>query len=429
MLRKLIFSILTILIISFSIQAQVASPYQLGTWSGFRNCAISYTFDDGCPNQFTKAIPIFDEAGYKLTLFTISSWITNWTDLQNAAKGGHEVANHTHTHLSLSTLTVDQQKSELETSNNLINSQVTTQKSVTMATPYCNKGNDALASQYFIAVRGCQGFIEPKTPGSFMNVSSIICGNLGSVKMVKDFKAKADQASTSKGWLVYLIHGIDNDGGYSPLASDTLKASLKYLKENDSKFWVNTFGNVARYAKERNCVTVKETSFTDSTINLTVTDTLKNDEWYNMPLTLRRSLPSGWSFASITQDGKPLSTLVVEVNSVKYIQFDAIPDAGGVVILKSAATGLHQLTSSSDDLKLKAWSDGKSISFKVPGKCQPNPSLSIYSTNGLLIDSYSNCRIDGKTGKITPESMPKSGVYIVRLSDKRSSWSSQIFIP
>ncbi|MEI8112258.1 MAG: polysaccharide deacetylase family protein [Bacteroidia bacterium] len=429
MLKISFFLFLAVLFSSYTVNAQVVSPYQVGTWSGFRTCAISYTFDDGCANQFTKAIPLFDEVGYKLTLFTVTDWSPNWTSLQNAAAKGHEVASHTVTHPNLSTLTVDKQKTELETSTSLINSKVVSQKCLTMATPYCAKGNDALASQYYIAVRGCQGFIEPKTPGSFMNVSSVICGNLGSVFKVKDFKSKADQAATSKGWLVYLIHGIDNDGGYSPLASDTLNLSLKYLKENDGKFWVNTFGNVARYIKERNCVSVIETLATETDISLALTDTLHNNEWYNYPLTIRRSLPSAWTSALVTQNGKLVNTSLVEVNSVKYLQFDAVPDGGSIVISKAASTGLFELKGSSEQTKFKVWTDRKTIFFTVPSACLPNPTLSLFSSNGILVDSFNKCQIEGETGKVSLRKLPKSGVFVVRLNDKRSSWSGQIILP
>jgi oligosaccharide reducing-end xylanase len=429
MLKNTLFLMLSFLIVSYSLQAQVVSPYQVGTWSGFRTCAISYTFDDGCANQFAKAIPHFNEAGFKLTLFTVTGWTSNWTNLQNAAAKGHEVANHSATHPNLSTLAVDKQKAELETSNSLINSKVTSQKSLTMATPYCAKGNDLLASHYFLAVRGCQGFIEPKTPGSFMNVSSVICGNLGSVFKVKDFKSKADQAATSKGWLVYLIHGIDNDGGYSPLASDTLKLSLKYLKENDNLFWVNTFGNVARYIKERNCVSVTETLVTETDISLALTDTLRNNEWYNYPLTIRRSLPSGWTSASVTQNGKLVNSSVLEVNSVKYLQFDAVPDGGSIVISKAAATGQNELKGSSEQVKFKVWTDRKMIFFTVPSTCLPNPTVSLFSSNGMLVDSFNDCQIDGEIGKVSMGRLIKSGVFVVRLNDKRSAWSGQIIVP
>jgi oligosaccharide reducing-end xylanase len=203
-----------------------------------------------------------------------------------------------------------------------------------MATPYCDQGSDELSAKYFVAVRGCAGYIEPATPKNMMNVSSIICGTQGSVKKVKDYKARADEAAEKKGWLVYLLHGIDNDGGYSPVPSDTLKASLEYLKANDDKFWVSTFGNQARYVRERDCVSVKENSVSKKSISISVGDTLKNNQWYDYPLSFRRALPAGWKSATATQNGKVVNSLVVEVNSVKYIQFNAVPDAGKVVMKK-----------------------------------------------------------------------------------------------
>jgi len=315
-----------------TLKAQVQPSYQVGTWADFKTCAISYTFDDGCANQFTKAIPIFDQYGYKLTLFTVTDWVKNWEDIQNAAKNGHEVASHTVTHTNFKQLSVAKQKGEIESSVKVIDSKVNQVKCLTMATPYCAQGSDSLAARYFVAVRGCAGFIESKTPKNIMNVSSIICGTQGSVKKVKDFKAKADQVAEKNGWLVYLLHGIDNDGGYSPVPSDTLKASLEYLKANDSKFWVSTFGNQAKYIRERDCVSVKENSVSKKSISISVGDTLSNNEWYNYPLSFRRVLPADWKNALVAQNGEAVKSAIVEVNSVKYIQFNAVPDAGEVVL-------------------------------------------------------------------------------------------------
>ncbi len=52
----------------------VAAPYQIGTWRGFRPAAISFTFDDNLPNQYAVAVPMFNAKGFKITLFTVSSW-------------------------------------------------------------------------------------------------------------------------------------------------------------------------------------------------------------------------------------------------------------------------------------------------------------------------------------------------------------------
>ncbi len=307
----------------------IAPPYQVGNWQGFRTAAISYTFDDGCSNQFAIAIPMFNEFDYDLTMFTVTGWGPNWTALQNAAAAGHEVANHTITHPHLGGMSLANQTTELVNSQNDINSHITGRKCVTLAYPFCEPSDQTLTAQYYIAARGCSGSIEPNTPGDFMNISSLACGDLGLVKTAADFNAKFVSTAASKGWCVFLIHGIDNDGGYSPLLSSVLRSSLEYLNAHRDTFWVSTFGNVARYAKERKDVTVAESSNTGDRITLQVTDTLDN-ALYNYPLTIRRPLPAGWSSAHVSQNGHAVDVCSVDAN----IMFDVVPDGGDVIISK-----------------------------------------------------------------------------------------------
>ena len=56
----------------------IDSPYEVGTWQGFTKAAITYTFDDGNSNQFAIALPMFDELGFKMTLFTVSVYVDNY---------------------------------------------------------------------------------------------------------------------------------------------------------------------------------------------------------------------------------------------------------------------------------------------------------------------------------------------------------------
>lgn len=312
----------------------IEPPYEVGAWQGFRPAAISYTFDDGCSNQFAIAIPMFNEFDFKLTLFTVTNWSPNWTALQNAASAGHEVASHTVTHPYLSGMNLTQQTNELKNSQDVINSRISGQKCVTLAYPYCVPGNQALTEQYYIAARHCQGYIEGITPSNFYQISSLICGNLGSVKTAADFNQKYENTLTSKGWCVFLIHGIDGDGGYSPLPSTTLRASLEYLNARKSQFWVSTFGNIVRYIRERDTVSVSESSNQDTRITLQVTDTL-DDAIYNYPITIRRPLPPSWSSAYVLQNGRTVNASVVEVDSTKYVMFDVVPDGGNVILSKS----------------------------------------------------------------------------------------------
>ena len=286
----------------------VAEPYEVGTWPGFRSAAVSFTFDDNDLNQLAVAVPMFNEFDFKLTLFTITSTGTgwknpNWSGLQAAAAQGHEIASHTVTHAYLNQITLEQQKSELEASYNAIMTNIPGQVGLSLAYPYCVRGNDSLIAQYYIGARGCQGSVEKSTPNDLLNISSIICGTEGSVNTAANFKSRVDAAVNSKGLCVFLIHGIDDDGGWSPTQSSELRTHLEYLQANDNKFWVATFGNVVRYIRERNTVSVAETDVQDNAITLQVTDTLEN-AIYNYPISLRRPLPEGWPAASVVQNGQ-----------------------------------------------------------------------------------------------------------------------------
>lgn len=309
----------------------IAPPYQVGNWPGFRTAAVSYTFDDDCSNQLAIAVPMFNEFGYKLTLFTVTSWGPNWTGLQNAANQGHEVASHTVTH---PTLTPSNEVAELSNSKIAIEANVTGQKCVTIAYPYCVPSTQSVTAQYYIAGRHCQGYIEANTPANLYQISSLICGPQGSVQTAADFNAKFVSVASTKGWCVFLIHGIDSDGGYSPLPSTTLRASIQYLDARRSTFWVQTFGNVVRYVQERNAVNVAESSNTGDSITLQATDTLDNTI-YNYPLTIRRPLPAGWLAVKVSQNGQAVNASIVNVNSVKYVMFDVVPNGGDVVLSKT----------------------------------------------------------------------------------------------
>ncbi len=317
----------------------IAEPYEVGVWQGFRSAAISYTFDDNCPNQLFLAIPMFNEFGFTATLFTVTGWMPDWPGLQDAAVHGHEIASHTATHASLGILSDALQTDELKNSMDAINAHINGQKNLTLSYPNCITGKPSIVGKFYIAARGCQGYIESRTPQDLYNISSIICGRQGSVRTAADFISNDNEAASFKGWCVYLIHGIDDDGGYSPLPSPVLKAGLEYLNNNKDKFWVTGFGNAVRYIIERNSVTLTEISSKSDSILINITNNLDNSV-YSCPITIRRPLPSGWSSCNVKQNGNDTASQIIEIDSVKYIMFDAVPGNGNILIIKAPAAGL-----------------------------------------------------------------------------------------
>ena len=320
-----------------SLAGSVSAPYEIGTWEGFRPAAITYTFDDNLTNQYAIAVPMFHQAGFRMTLFTvINYWTTfTWSMAQTAAAYGDEIASHTVTHTSLNAVSAAQLTNELANSQSSINSHITNALCVTLAYPNCVvPANEALVAQYYIGARGCSGSLVPNTPPDFMNISSFVCGSQGSIQTAAQFNSLANSAIAAKQWCVYLIHALDGDNGYSPLPSATLQASVDYMRTNQDKFWVETFGNVVRYIQERNASSVAETINTGNSITLQVTNSL-NNAIYNFPITLRRPVPAGWPAAAVSQNNQPLTAKLVTLNSTNYVMFDVMPNGGDIVLSKT----------------------------------------------------------------------------------------------
>ena len=408
----------------------VDPPYEVAGWYGFRDAAITYTFDDGCSNQFTKAIPMLNEFGFGGTFFTVTNWTSNWTALQNAASQGHEVASHTVSHPDLSTLDNSQQNTELENSADIVYLHIEGMQGMTIAYPFCVPGNDSITALFYFAARGCQGFIESSTPADFLNISSIICGNQGAVNSVTAFQQKADAASNSSGWCVYLIHGIDGDGGYSPLSSDTLRRSLEYLDSNTETFWVGTFGNVVRYIRERNCLAVHETGQIEDTIRVEVADTL-DKAVYDQPVTIRRPLPQEWEYAVGLQNEMEINTTIVEVNSENYIQFDAVPDDGEILLIKSEVPieGLRDAVNNIQN-HLKVWVDQQNLFFMLPPTSSPIREIGLYNIMGISFAKNHYLNVSANYGSIHLERETMTpGLYIVTVSDGNKMWTGKVQIP
>jgi hypothetical protein len=442
------------LIMSVSAQAQTDSVvYEIGTWEDFRGSAITYTFDDNCPNQYLKAVPMFDELGFKGTFYTVIDWSPQWNTLEQMAANGHEIGSHTVTHISLYGLSTAKETKELRNSRDSINAHVPSQQCVTIAYPYCAVGTKELCAEYYISARGCQGFVEGKTPGDMMNISSIICGTEGSVRSVADFKAKINNAVDIHGWCVFLTHGIDDDpGAYSPLSSAVLNNSLLYCKIRNYKCWVSTFANVSKYILERDSASVTELNASDSSILLKVTDNLP-DSLYNYPLALRRPLPLNWPAADVTQNEMPVSVKYVKIDTVTYVMFNAVPDGGDIkMTLREGPIELTDLnyeeedtigepeipsaieiingdkTSSGDALKLHC--KAGDLHFELPPGSYKDVTLTVYNTTGILLASYEIRNMDQNKGCMQlPEAINHKGTgIIVRISDGEKAWSQKLVL-
>jgi peptidoglycan/xylan/chitin deacetylase (PgdA/CDA1 family) len=82
--------LLSLLIINYSLSApQVPSDYTVAPWQGFKQGAITYSFDDGCGGQLSAAIPALNKYGLHATFNLVTQWVSNWGAWKQAAGNGH----------------------------------------------------------------------------------------------------------------------------------------------------------------------------------------------------------------------------------------------------------------------------------------------------------------------------------------------------
>jgi len=312
----------------------ISDVWEIATWKNFSQSAITHTWDDNTGKQLTNAIPVYDEFGFKATFFIVDDFKPDWTGFKKASQNGHEVASHTMTHKSFADLSIAEISTELSDSQNLINEKLGNKNCLTMAYPFCVTEKYNLTEKLFIAARICDGKIVPKVPIDFMNISSFACGTDTNNQTATNFNAMADKAASENGWAVYLFHGIDNDGGYSPIESSQLRSHLHYLNDNKEKFWMDTFVNVVKYIKERQGATIKQTNSNSTLISANLSDNL-NDTIYNYPITLKKEIPQSWSKLTIKQNNRTIDFKIVTESLKKYVIINAIPDAGEIQIIKN----------------------------------------------------------------------------------------------
>ena len=201
------------------------------------------------------------------------------------------------------------------------------------------------------------------------------------------------------------------------------------MNANTGRYWVETFGAVARYIKERNAASVRGVSRTADSITLRVTDTL-NDTLYNYPISIRRPLPSGWTTALVLQGGAQIPSQIKDSNTVRYVIFDAVPDRGDVTILRNG-TGLNKPGYGPISAgNLTVWFTGNNLMLSVPSAAGRVLTIALYDLKGAQIGKYTvtaeNAMEKGHIKLSYNNTGP--GIGIVRVNDGACTWSKQLFL-
>jgi hypothetical protein len=145
-------------------------------------------------------------------------------------------------------------------------------------------------------------------------------------------KAWIDTCSINSNiWLVLVFHGVD-DIGWEAIEGDTLEAYFKYIKSNEDKVWVATFKDVAKYIRERMNAEVNYVKESDK-IMVELNHSLDR-ELYDIPLTLKTYVPSGWETVEIRQGEKIWFAETESSKDGRYVHYHAVPNVEEIVLIR-----------------------------------------------------------------------------------------------
>ena len=113
------------------------------------------------------------------------------------------------------------------------------------------------------------------------------------------------------------------------MPKNIFETHLNELEKRKDILWIAPFADVLKYHKERNCAKLITVSENKHSWLLQLTDTLSNDNVWNIPLTINLKT-WGKKIKNIQQAGKNISFTV----SADEIIFNALPGKDKIISLK-----------------------------------------------------------------------------------------------
>lgn len=338
------------------VQGVCLAQLDITPWPIGKQAALSITFDDNCPGQFTHARPSLDQRGLKATFFVITGSSQcgnrNWDTLRSVAASGHEIGSHTVTHPQLQTLDTARIRAELENSYNEIRQEIANSpRLLTMAWPFGRGGGSSakedtirqIASRYYFSARnagsgnGWDAYNQYQNPfykDYYRQLGTLLIGT-GSTGAAVGQKIR--DCLAAGGLMTLLYHGIET-GGFNNIPITLFEEHLDTML-NHPALWVTPIGNLVKYHLERRSANINALNSAVGLYQFTVTDTLA-DDIYNQPL--------GFKFALSALGASGTPQVEVAGQAVAYafnaaqdsIMFNAAPED---TVTISVPTSIRQI--------------------------------------------------------------------------------------
>lgn len=252
-------------------------------WYGGRHAACSITFDDGTLDHYLIGAPELELRGIRGTFFIITGlagdeiWydgevprrLMNWDQIRELSRRGHEIASHTVQHLDLIRES-DRADEELRRSLRDLQRELPGADHFSLGWPYWRSTpeNRILAARYYYAARS-GGIAAASGDADYGGVNSAAPRDyyaIGARGILpsddkEELLAVLEEVYRNRGWLIPNFHGLgrgeltEPEVGWEALSRSEFREMLDTLVERD--FWFAPFGEVARYARQRDALELK----------------------------------------------------------------------------------------------------------------------------------------------------------------------------
>ena len=297
------------------------------------------------PNRKEQAFRIMDDLyqkvrngdfqpGYQPCDEVLQEKGSTWDDFRRYAKEGYEFASHSITHASMPGLDSINITYELEKSKEEMRNQMGEQYTFSTEVPYGYENERVMQIAYKIYPALRNRMPEPwlkeidrpskKTPGN--TGKDYIqwqreCNTRSPLPLMKSWVDTA--VARHDTWLVLVIHGVDSLG-YEALQSTLLDEYFQYIKSNENKLWIATFGDVTKYMREKESAKLQNNR-KDGKIVVSLIHPL-DQKMYNIPLTLKTYVSPDWKKVSIRQGKNRKSAKTDTDEKGTYVLYQANPN-------------------------------------------------------------------------------------------------------
>jgi peptidoglycan/xylan/chitin deacetylase (PgdA/CDA1 family) len=392
-------------------------------WHDNHAAAVSVTFDDGLYLHTTTGAALLNARGLKGTFYVMTEegwnhWDGYWQAWSTLASQGHEIGSHTVTHAHLTQLTEAQIIQELAGSQSAIEANVAGQDCLTLAYPF---GEDNalvrdLSADYYIAARdvwspGYLNLYPEDVVGGYVPVDFYALGSFPydypSLTNLATLEGHLDAAELMGGWYMPHIHELDEAA-----ASTLLAQFLDELLVRD--VWVETVATVVRYMQERMLcsLTVVSESPTGITLNLAG---LLDPTVFDVPLTLRSTVPASWTGIQVTQGGSVQPVVPGVEGSETVVYYHAVPNGGTITLVPGALANLPPAVNAGPDKEIMWPANSVILDATVSDDGLPiPPGTTTPQWSQVSGPAQATFLVGGAVD--TGVTFPQSGTYVLKLT-------------